>query len=166
MNADPAVMEHFVAPLTRTESDAMVRELNMAHLAAHGWGLWAAEVVEGPRFIGFVGLSRVEFDAPFTPAVEVGWRLGRDHWGHGYATEGGRAALAFAFDELALPAVVSFTAAGNDRSRRVMERLGLTRDAADDFDHPNVPAGHPIRRHVLYRITRARFDEMRGDAPG
>jgi RimJ/RimL family protein N-acetyltransferase len=102
-------------------------------------------------FVGFVGLSEPDFDALFTPAVEVGWRLGREHWGHGYATEGARAAIAFAFDELGLREIVSFTAASNDRSRRVMERLGMTHDAADDFDHPSLAPGHPLRRHVLYR---------------
>lgn len=154
LNADPVVMEHFVAPLTRAESDAFVERIE-AHFEEHGWGLWAVEVPGEADFIGFVGLAIPGFEAPFTPCVEVGWRLARSAWGHGYAPEGGAAALRFAFDELALPEVLSFTAVGNTKSRRVMEKLGMTHDPADDFDHPRVPEGHRIRRHVLYRTRTA-----------
>jgi len=119
-----------------------------------GWGLWAVEVPGTVPFAGFIGLNPAIFDAPFTPAVEVGWRLAREHWGHGYATEGARAALSFGFDELALDEIVSFTSDGNTRSRRIMERLGMRRDPADDFENPNLPDGDPLRPHVLYRLDR------------
>lgn len=151
MNADPAVMEHFPAPLTRDEADAAFDRIGGA-LDERGWGLWAVEH-EG-RFLGFTGLTPVGFEAAFTPAVEIGWRLRRDAWGRGFATEAARAALRYAWDELALDGVVSMTAVGNIRSRAVMERLGMTRDPADDFDHPRVPEGSPVRRHVLYRLAR------------
>jgi RimJ/RimL family protein N-acetyltransferase len=111
------------------------------------------DVDGGPSFIGFTGLNTARFDAPFTPAVEVGWRLARDHWGNGYATEAAAAAIAFGFDELHLDEIVSFTACRNARSRRVMERLGMTRDPADDFDHPKVP--DRLNPHVLYRLARS-----------
>jgi ribosomal-protein-alanine N-acetyltransferase len=110
--------------------------------------------VDGPRFIGFVGLNEIHFQAHFTPAVEVGWRLAREHWGRGYATEAARAAVEFGFNELELPEIVAMTALKNAPSRRVMERLGMTTDPADDFDHPRVPPG-PLRRHALYRLARA-----------
>ena len=153
MNADPVVMEHFVAPLTADETAAFVQRIE-ASFDQHGYGLWAVEVPGVSPFIGFVGLALQEFEASFTPAVEVGWRLAKEHWGHGYASEGARAAVRFGFEELGLDEIVSMTAVGNVRSRRVMERLGMTRDPADDFDHPRVPEGHPIRRHVLYRLSR------------
>jgi RimJ/RimL family protein N-acetyltransferase len=153
LNADPLVMEHFPAPLTRAESDAHVDRM-VAALDAQGWGLWAVEVPGEADFIGFIGLAVPGFEAPFTPCVEVGWRLARSAWGQGYAPEGARAALAFAFDDLGLDEVLSFTAVGNAKSRRVMEKIGMTHDPAEDFDHPNVPDGSPIRRHVLYRIRR------------
>jgi RimJ/RimL family protein N-acetyltransferase len=153
LNADPLVLEHFPAPLTRAESDAHVDRM-VAALDAQGWGLWAVEVPGEADFIGFIGLAVPGFEAPFTPCVEVGWRLVRSAWGQGYAPEGARAALAFAFDDLGLDEVVSFTAVPNAKSRRVMEKIGMTHDPAEDFDHPNVPDGSPIRRHVLYRIRR------------
>jgi RimJ/RimL family protein N-acetyltransferase len=145
-------MRFFPAPLTREQSDALAKRAER-DIAERGWGLWAVEVVESPRFIGFVGLAEPKFEAHFTPAVEVGWRLSRDQWGNGYATEGARAALAFAFDELGLDEIVSFTSVVNERSRRVMERLGMTHDPSDDFDHPSVSNGS-LRRHVLYRLRR------------
>lgn len=149
MNADPEVMEFFPSTLDRAESDAAFDRFSTA-LEAQGWGLWAVEH-EG-RFLGFTGLSPVSFEAPFTPATEVGWRLRRDVWGHGFATEAARAAVRFAFDELGLPEIVSFTSVGNARSRAVMERLGMTHDPSDDFDNPNVAVGSALRRHVLYRL--------------
>ncbi|RFU42396.1 N-acetyltransferase [Actinomadura logoneensis] len=152
LNADPEVMEHFPAPLTRAESDALLARLNAA-IEERGFGFWAVEVAETGRFIGFTGLSVPRFDAHFTPAVEVGWRLARESWGHGYATEAARRSLDHAFDDLALPEVVAFTAVENVRSRAVMHRLGMTHDPADDFDHPSLPEGHRLRRHVLYRIS-------------
>ncbi|PPK98172.1 RimJ/RimL family protein N-acetyltransferase [Kineococcus xinjiangensis] len=157
LNADPEVMEHFPAPLDRAASDALAARCD-SHLAGHGWGLWAVEVAEGAdagRFAGFTGLAVPSFEAPFTPCVEVGWRLARWAWGRGYATEAARRALAVGFDDLGLPEVVSFTATANTRSQAVMRRLGLRRDPADDFDHPALPAGHPLRRHVLFRLPAA-----------
>jgi ribosomal-protein-alanine N-acetyltransferase len=153
LNADPRVMEHFPAPLSAAESAASAARIR-AHLEERGFGLWAVEVPGVTAFAGFVGLSVPRFEAPFTPCVEVGWRLACAHWGHGYATEGARAAVAFGFERLGLAEVVSFTVPGNVRSRRVMERLGMARDPGGDFDHPLIPAGHPLRRHVLYRLRR------------
>jgi len=153
LNADPKVVEYLPAALTRAQSDALAARIE-THFAQHGFGLWAVEIPGVAPFAGFVGLSVVGFEAHFTPAVEVGWRLAAPHWGRGYAREGARAALAFAFETLGLPEVVSFTVPANRRSRRVMEALGMARDPADDFDHPALPAGHPLRRHVLYRIAR------------
>jgi RimJ/RimL family protein N-acetyltransferase len=153
LNADPVVMEHFPAPLSRRESDALVDRIE-AGLDDRGWGLWAVELREPPEFIGFVGLNPATFEAPFTPAVEVGWRLAREHWGLGYATEGARATLDFGFDKLALDEIVSFTTRENVGSRRGMERLGMRHEAVDDFDNPNVAEGHPLRPHVLYRLDR------------
>ncbi len=154
MNADPAVMEHFVAPLTRAESDGFVAAIERA-FARDGFGLWAVEAATG--FVGFVGLNRVRFTAPFVPAVEVGWRLAQDAWGHGYATEAATAVLDDAFGRVGLSEVVSFTIPANVRSVAVMERLGMTHDPADDFDHPRVMIGHPHRRHVLYRMSKRRW---------
>lgn len=151
LNADPVVMEHFVSVLTRAESDGMVDRIEAA-FAEHRFGLWAVEVRNGEPFIGFVGLAIQRFEAAFTPCVEVGWRLARAAWGHGYATEAATRVLDYAFDVLELDEVVSLTSTTNERSQAVMRRLGLTRNPADDFDHPNVPVGHALRRHVLYRI--------------
>ncbi len=159
LNADPEVMRRFPAPLTRAESDAFAaREQTL--IAERGWGLWAVELVDGSAFVGFVGLARAPFEAHFTPAVEVGWRLAREQWGKGYATEGARAAIAFGFEDLNLDEIVSFTTVGNGRSRRVMERLAMTHDEADDFDHPRLAPGHPLRRHVLYRLRRTAWERM------
>jgi ribosomal-protein-alanine N-acetyltransferase len=152
LNADPEVMEHFVRPLTPEESDAMVDRIE-AGFDEHGYGLWAVEVRATGEFIGFTGLAVQTFPAPFTPAVEVGWRLPRAAWGHGYASEAARAALEVGWDA-GLAEIVSMTTTTNLRSQAVMARLGMTRDPADDFDHPNVPEGHRLRRHVLYRISR------------
>jgi len=149
LNADPEVMRWFPAPLTRAQSDAFVDQ-QQELLAERGWGLWAVEAEGG--FIGFVGLAVPRFEAHFTPAVEVGWRLARGAWGRGYATEAARAVVSFGFGEITLDEIVSFTTVGNDRSRRVMERLGMSHDPADDFDHPLLSDGHPMRRHVLYRL--------------
>ena len=153
MNADPLVMEHFPATLSRDDSDTLAALLE-ANLAQHGFGLWAVEIMDVAPFAGFVGLSVPGFDAHFTPCTEIGWRLAAEHWGHGYATEGARAVLAFAFGTLELGEIVSFTVPGNFRSRRVMEKIGMVCRAADDFDHPGLPEGHRLRRHVMYRMTR------------
>lgn len=155
LNGDPETMRYFPAPLHRAQSDALADRCAAA-LTQRGWGLWAVEVVgERSNFVGFVGLNVPTFNAHFTPCVEVGWRLLRCSWGNGYATEAGRAAVRYGFEQLALTEIVSFTSAINERSRRVMERLEMTHDPADDFDHPAVQPG-PLRRHVLYRLTSPR----------
>jgi RimJ/RimL family protein N-acetyltransferase len=153
MNADPRVMEFMPARLTSEESDALAARI-CGHWTSHGFGLWAIEVRDGARFIGFVGLAVPRFDAKFTPCVEVGWRLAAGHWGRGYATEAARAALEFGFEQLRLPEIVSFTTVANARSRRVMDRIGMRHDRADDFDHPSIPPGHLLRPHVVYRLSR------------
>jgi RimJ/RimL family protein N-acetyltransferase len=156
LNADPEVMAHFPGVLDRAASDALVDRIE-AHFAEHGFGLWVVEVRVAEPFIGFVGLARVGFDAHFTPAVEIGWRFARSAWGHGYATEGAREACRIAFEELRLSEIVSFTVPANTRSRAVMDRIGMTHDPSDDFDHPKLAEGHPLRRHVLYRLSAARW---------
>jgi RimJ/RimL family protein N-acetyltransferase len=155
MNADPEVMAHFPAPLSREESDAFIDRIE-AGFDEHGFGLWALEVRSSGVFIGFTGLAVPSFEAAFTPAVEIGWRLQRSAWGAGYAAEAARAALDVAFDQIGLREVVSFTSTVNERSQAVMRRLGMTHDPADDFDHPRVPPG-PLRRHVLYRMAEVRW---------
>lgn len=154
LNADPRVAEFLPGLLTRGESDAAADRI-AAHFQEHGFGLWAAEIPGVARFAGFIGLAIPRFEAHFTPCVEVGWRLAAEHWNCGYATEGARAAVEFGFHWLHLEQIVSFTVPANGRSRRVMEKLGMMRRADDDFDHPLLPAGHPLRRHVLYRLSRA-----------
>ena len=152
LNADPLVMEHFPGVLRRAQSDQLA-ESAAAHIASNGWGLFAVEEKETRQFIGFVGLNPVRFDAPFTPAVEIGWRLARPFWGKGYASEAARRSVELAFNDLGLDALVSFTTVANYRSRRVMERLGMHHDPDGDFLHPKLPDGHPIAPHVLYRLS-------------
>jgi len=154
LNADPRVMEQLPAVLPREASDARAARIE-AHFGEHGFDLWAVEVPGVARFAGFVGLSVPGFEVHLTPCVEVGWRLAAEHWGRGYATEGARAALAFGFGALGLGEIVSYTVPANIRSRRVMERVAMAHDPAGDFDHPLLPEGHPLCRHVLYRIARA-----------
>jgi RimJ/RimL family protein N-acetyltransferase len=156
INADPEVMEYFVSPMARHESDASMDRIE-AGIAEHGFGLWAVEERETAAFIGFAGLSDQTFESPFTPAFEVGYRLARQSWGQGYATEAAKEAVRYGFAEVGLREIVSITAVGNARSRAVMEKLGMTRNPADDFDHPGAPDGHPLRRHVLYRLTDAQW---------
>jgi len=150
MNADPRVMEHFPGLMSRAESDRLVDRI-VAHFDEHGYGLWAVEVPGEVPFAGFVGLNMTLFEAPFTPAVEVGWRLAAGQWGRGYATEAAREAIRYGFDEAGLDEIVSFTVPANVRSLRVMEKLGMTRDPTGDFDHPSL-AGHPLAHHLLYRL--------------
>lgn len=164
LNADPEVVRHLPGALARAESDAMIDRIEAA-FATHGFGLWAVEVEGGAPFIGFVGLSVPSFHAPFTPCVEVGWRLAREAWGQGYATEAAAAALDHGFGA-GLDEILSFTVPENLRSRAVMVRLGMRRDPSDDFDHPRLPEGHPLRRHVLYRITRSERAEAPRGARG
>ena len=164
LNADPRVMEYFPAPLSRHESDALVTRIE-AHFAEHGFGLWAVEIPHVVPFAGFIGLAIPRFTAHFTPCVEIGWRLAAAHWGQGYATEGARAVLRFGFETLGLNEIVSFTVPANHRSRRVMERIGMSHHPVDDFDHPALPAGHPLRRHVLYRCARPALPDPEAPQP-
>ena len=156
MNSDARVMEFFPSRLSRVESDAMVDRIQ-EYLNERGFGLWAIEVPGVAPFIGFTGLAVPRFSAHFTPCVEVGWRLAFEYWGRGYATEAARLALGYGFGTLSLSEVVSFTSATNYRSRAVMERLGMRRDPAEDFDHPALPESHPLRRHVLYRLGASSY---------
>jgi RimJ/RimL family protein N-acetyltransferase len=153
LNGDPVVMRHFPAPLSRADSDVFARRTAEV-LVERGWGLWAVEVAESGAFAGFVGLAPVHFDAHFVPAVEIGWRLARAHWNQGYATEGARAVVAVAFETIGLDEIVSFTATENLPSQRVMQKIGMHNDPSEDFDHPRLPEGHRLRRHVLYRLRR------------
>jgi RimJ/RimL family protein N-acetyltransferase len=152
LNADPHVMEFFPGVLSRAESDARADRIE-AHFERHGFGLWAVEIPGITRFAGFIGLAIPTFEAPFTPCVEIGWRLDADHWNHGYTTEGARKVLEFGFASLQLKEILSYTVPANIRSRRVMEKIGMTHSLGEDFDHPLLPEGHPLRRHVLYRVA-------------
>jgi RimJ/RimL family protein N-acetyltransferase len=153
INADPRVMEFFPEPLDAAASDALF-DRAQKHFSRYGFGPFAVELIESGAFIGFIGLFTPAFDAHFMPAVEIGWRLASEHWGQGLATEGARAALSYGFTTLRLEQIVSFTVPANLRSRRVMEKLGMTHDPADDFDHPSLSENHLLRRHVLYRMKR------------
>lgn len=153
MNADLRVMEYFPSVKSYMDSaDEMSRIINC--FKTNGWGFWAATLLENEQFLGFIGLHQVHFNAHFTPAVEIGWRLSPEHWGKGYAPEGAKASLAYAFQTLGLNEVVAFTAVENKRSRIVMEKIGMHYDANDDFDHPSLAKDHMLCRHVLYRIGR------------
>ena len=154
LNADSEVMQHFPSTLSREETAAMISRIE-AHFETHGYGFWVAELPHRAPFIGMIGLAVPSFETSFTPCVEIGWRLARPWWGQGLATEGARAALAYGFEHLALPEIVSFTVPGNTRSRRVMEKLGF--HYSGEFEHPRVEAGHALRRHVLYRLSRAEW---------
>jgi RimJ/RimL family protein N-acetyltransferase len=146
-------MEHFPALLSREESDARCARIE-EHFHQHGFGLWAVEIGDIAPFAGFIGINVPSFEAHFTPCVEIGWRLAAEYWGRGFATEGARAALAFGFETLRLKEIVSYTVPANLRSRRVMEKLGMTHHEHDDFNHPLLPTGHWLSRHVLYRVAR------------
>ena len=163
LNTHPMVVESLGSAPSRAESDAMIERYS-EELEREGWGLWAVEARgegaagEGPGeggagapFVGMVGLHRVRPELPCAPAVEIGWRLHPDHWGHGYATEAAAASLDFGFDEAGLPEIVAFTTTHNTRSQAVMARIGMRHDPDGDFDHPSLPEGSPLRRHVLYR---------------
>ena len=169
LNADPEVMAHFPAVLSREESDETLTRIRN-HFEKHGFGLWAVEATgkEGASagFIGFVGLMVPTFEASFTPCVEVGWRLARAHWNRGYATEGAEAALRVGFEGFDLSEIVSMTTSANVRSRRVMERLRMTHDPEEDFDHPVLATWSPLRRHVLYRLTKAEWRKRARETPG
>lgn len=159
LNADPRVMEYLPKVLSREESDIVAARITH-DINQRGFGLWAVEVPDVAPFIGFVGLATPRFDAPFTPCIEIGWRIAYDHWGRGYATEAATAALNDGFERLNVEEILSFTVPKNHRSRRVMEKLGMTRSPADDFDHPNLPVSHPLRLHVLYRLSRKTWQSV------
>jgi RimJ/RimL family protein N-acetyltransferase len=178
LNADPAVMEHFPSTLGREESDAMVDRI-IDSMDRRGFGLWVVDVDDGPSCIGFVGLNPIPFDTAFTPALEVGWRLSRDAWGHGYAPEAAVASVDYAFASVRregddftagdasgppLDEVVSMTTVANAKSRRVMEKIGLAHDPADDFDHPTMAERAPhLTHHVLYRVDRGTWSRNHGE---
>jgi RimJ/RimL family protein N-acetyltransferase len=162
LNADPRVMEYFPATLTREESDALITRIE-AHWHTHGFGLYAADLKVGARdgrsteesqFVGFIGLLRPTFEIDFTPNVEIGWRLDASAWGRGLATEGARTVADYAIGPLGLDEIIAVTAVANTRSRRVMEKIGMSYDPRDDFNHPRIPDGHALSRHVLYRLRR------------
>jgi len=153
LNSDPRVMQYMPKLLDRAESDAFAERIK-ENFARTGFGLWAVEVTGTADFIGFTGLSVPRFEAHFTPCVEIGWRLAFDYWGHGYATEAACASRDYGFSQLGLREIVSFTVTANQRSRKVMERIGMTHSSADDFEHPLLPEGHRCRHHVLYRLVR------------
>ena len=154
LNADERATQYLLHRLTRAQSDELVARIG-AHFERTGFGLWAVEAPGLAPFIGAVGLVVPGFSAAFTPCVEIGWRLAPAFWGRGFASEAARAALAFGFEKAGLEEILSFTVPANQRSQAVMQRLGMTRSAAEDFDHPLVPAGHPLLRHVLYRMSKA-----------
>ncbi len=153
LNHDARVMEFLIGPLSFEESRALALRIQ-SDMESQGWGLFAVEVPGIADFIGFIGLAHVRYSAHFTPAVEIAWRLSYDHWGFGYATEGAKAVLDFGFNSLKLDEIVSCAAAKNIRSQHVMEKLGMERNPKDDFNHPKVAEGHPLQKHVLYRLKR------------
>jgi RimJ/RimL family protein N-acetyltransferase len=158
INADPRVMQYFPSCLSRQESDEFVERIE-DHFLNHGFGLFAAELKSDSKLMGFMGLHVASFQAHFTPCVEIGWRIGASYWNKGFATEGALAVIGFAFDRLRLDGIVSFTVPENVASRKVMEKIGMTHDPADDFDHPRLPEGHRLRRHVLYRLKNPNLGE-------
>ena len=162
LNGDPQVMRHFPSVMSRAQSDAMARRMQ-AHFAEFGFGYWVLERHGQPGLIGVLGLQWVRVEAAFTPAVEIGWRLQQAHWRQGYALEAATAALACAFEQLQLPEVLAFTVPANRPSLALMQRLGMGRNPADDFEHPLLPAGHPLQPHLLYRLTRAAWLEQQND---
>lgn len=159
LNADPRVMEFFPSVKSYEETAEEFR-LIRGSFETNGWGFWAASLIESSQFIGFIGLKNVGFTANFTPAVEIGWRLAYEYWGKGYATEGAKASLQYGFETLHLNEIVSFTAVNNMRSRRVMEKIGMSHDEKNDFDHPKLPEGHALRKHALYRIKTGHFTKI------
>ncbi|BAN46592.1 GNAT family N-acetyltransferase [Metapseudomonas resinovorans] len=159
LNADPEVMRHFPACLSRAESDALAGRIR-GHFLQHGFGQWVVEHRDTGDFVGVIGLQHVGFDASFTPAVEIGWRFMLGYWRQGLASEAARASLAFAFEPLQLTEVVAFTVPANLRSQAVMARIGMQRDPDGDFEHPGLPQGHALRPHLLYRLGRAEWEAL------
>ena len=159
INADPKVMEYFPNLLTRLESDALAERIQSL-ITNRGWGFWAVEIKYSQEFIGFVGLHVPTTILPFSPCVEVGWRLDSTHWGKGYATEAAAEAIQFGLDRLGLAEIVSFTALKNYRSQNVMKKLGMKK-TAETFEHPDIPLGHTLREHCLYKLSRDQWQTRR-----
>jgi RimJ/RimL family protein N-acetyltransferase len=159
LNADPRVMEFLPGVLSREQSDRFMDYIE-AQFLEHGFSLYAAELRQDQRFIGFIGMHVPKFQAAFTPCVEIGWRLAQDVWGQGLATEGGLAVVRHAIEVLGLKEIVSFTAIVNSKSQRVMQKIGMTRNPAEDFDHPKLPEGHLLQRHVLYRLSKSDWNRI------
>lgn len=155
MNADPMVMEYYPSTLDEEQSDTMANKIKSL-IAEKGWGFWAVELHNEKRFIGFVGLHEPTYELPVTPCVEIGWRLDKNYWGKGYATEAANESLKFAFEELELNEVYSFASVANEKSWRVMQRLGM-KNTHSNFEHPIIPENHPLREHVLYKITKEQY---------
>lgn len=155
MTSDPIVMQYYPGTLSEDESNAMASKIR-ALISERSWGFWAVETIQENIFIGFVGLHKPTYDLPVTPCVEVGWRLGKEYWGNGYATEAARESLRFAFEELVLDEVYSFASVSNKKSRSVMARLNMS-NTGNNFEHPIIPEGHALREHVLYKITKEQW---------
>jgi RimJ/RimL family protein N-acetyltransferase len=162
MNTDPEVVEYLPSPISEKESQQFVRRIQ-AHFTEYGYGLYALERREDAAFLGYTGLHWALFESPFTPALEVGWRLARHAWGRGYATEAARACMTHAFVEKGISEIVSFTVPANTRSAAVMKRLGMTRNPAEDFIHPRLGPDHPLGQHILYRVHRSEWDGLRAN---
>ncbi len=158
MNADPAVMEYFPSMMNESESNMMAHRLQ-ALIAEKSWGFWGVEIIDEQKFIGFVGLHQPTYKLPVTPCIEIGWRIAKEFWGKGYATEAARRSLKFAFEELDLNEVYSFAAMLNKKSWQVMQRLGMKNMAAN-FKHPIIPEAHPLSEHVLYKITQEQWEAV------
>lgn len=159
MNADPIVRKYFPSLLTADQSHASIKSFQEA-IIQKGFGLWALELKDSGEFLGFCGLQVPSFHAHFTPCIEIGWRLAKEYWGNGYATESAKKCLSFAFKTLNVPEIVSFTAIDNWPSRRVMQRIGMQRNPQDDFEHPLVDDEHPLKKHVLYRVSKIQWIDM------
>lgn len=157
INADPEVMKYYPRVLTKEESDAMAGKI-MAKIEKNGWGFWAVEHKADKNFIGFVGLNEPDYELPVKPCIEIGWRLAKAYWGKGYATEAAKACLAFAFDNLKLNEVYAFASVGNERSWKVMQRIGM-KNSGSNFNHPIIPEGHTLSEHVLYKISKKQWEE-------
>ena len=162
INQDPKVMEYFPELQDLETTKKLIVRIN-SHFEKYGYTVYATERKDSGEFIGFIGLFTPEFESHFTPATEIGWRLSSNHWGQGFATEGAKAVLDYAFRELKIPEIVSFTAAGNAKSIRVMQKIGLQHNEADDFDHPKLDDTSPLKRHVLYRLSREKYTQ--GESP-
>ncbi|MBS0624378.1 MAG: GNAT family N-acetyltransferase [Verrucomicrobia bacterium] len=162
LNADPKVMEYFPSILTKEQSEATLKS-SQAHIEKYGWGKWAVTLIETGEFIGRIGLEELDFQANFSSNIELGYRLAFEHWGKGYASEGANAALKYGFNYLNLNEIIAFTPVQNMLSRAVMKRIGMHHDSKDDFDHPKLLEGHPLRRYVLYRISQKEWVAQQSD---